>query len=46
MDKIRVIIAEAYNNDEYAFALLEAGVACYLLKDMPLYVRVLNKLIL
>ncbi len=32
---IAVLILTAYDNDEYVFALLEAGAAGYLLKDVP-----------
>jgi two-component system, NarL family, response regulator LiaR len=32
---IAILILTAYDNDEYIFALLEAGAAGYLLKDVP-----------
>jgi DNA-binding NarL/FixJ family response regulator len=32
---LAVLILTAYDNDEYIFALLEAGAAGYLLKDVP-----------
>jgi DNA-binding NarL/FixJ family response regulator len=33
--KTAILILTAYDNDEYIFALLEAGAAGYLLKDAP-----------
>ncbi len=32
---LAILILTAYDNDEYVFALLEAGAAGYLLKDVP-----------
>lgn len=35
LPSLAVLILTAYDNDEYVFALLEAGAAGYLLKDVP-----------
>jgi two-component system, NarL family, response regulator LiaR len=35
LPSIAILILTAYDNDEYVFALLEAGAAGYLLKDVP-----------
>ncbi len=35
LPSMAVLILTAYDNDEYVFALLEAGAAGYLLKDVP-----------
>jgi two-component system, NarL family, response regulator LiaR len=35
MPSLAILILSAYDNDEYIFALLEAGAAGYLLKDVP-----------
>jgi len=35
MPSLAILILTAYDNDEYVFALLEAGAAGYLLKDVP-----------
>jgi two-component system, NarL family, response regulator LiaR len=35
LPSLAILILSAYDNDEYIFALLEAGAAGYLLKDVP-----------
>jgi two-component system, NarL family, response regulator LiaR len=35
LPSLAILILSAYDNDEYVFALLEAGAAGYLLKDIP-----------
>lgn len=35
LPSLAILILTAYDNDEYVFALLEAGAAGYLLKDVP-----------
>lgn len=36
LPSLAILILTAYDNDEYVFALLEAGAAGYLLKDVPI----------